>query len=81
MGSEYTQVSKPTMERFEDLVQFITTTERHHQGNEPEAMKKGVTENVEIERNIPTGMSFLGSDRSCSSAFNNKPPVYIPAAF
>ena len=68
------------MEQFEDRVKFITTVERGQEGNEPvEMIKKSKLDEIERNRNIPTGMSFLGSDRS--SALDQHPPVYIPAAF
>ena len=33
LGSEYVKPSEETQERFEDLCQFITTTEKQHEGN------------------------------------------------
>ena len=78
LGAEFVKVSQPTMDKFEDLCKFIKTSERQHDGNEPVEMRKGAKSGQ--DRNIPSGMSFLESDRS--SAMDKKEnKVYIPAAF
>ena len=69
LGSEYVKPSEETQERFEDLCQFITTTERQHEGNEPEKMNIRTGKSQQNSRDVPTGMSHLASERS--SALDN----------
>ena len=65
------------MEKFDDLCKFIEVQERQHEENDPVDMKVAATSGE--DRNLASGMSMFGSDRS--SAMDRQDRVYIPAAF
>ena len=50
------------MEKFDDLCKFIEVQERQHEENDPVEMKVAATSGE--DRNLASGMSMFGSDRS-----------------
>ena len=76
-----TKLNPQHQERFEDLCQFIKVSERGMDNNQPVAMSEARAKQLEKERHVPTGMSYVDSRVDIDSEIDRDGDVYIPAAF